>query len=262
MLTRWYREKYQQKQLYDEDKEKEISDVLYEGVMKKKSYKIWQERFFQLKNGYLYWFKDRNSSVIQNKISLEWIVNIDKYKEYKFMIVLEHNEGEIKTNKIYKFVLETEEEKNNWVNALNSEIKRIKNDKDNKECILYSIKPRKKIIEDYYQLPDVGKERVNIKKRIMNALQKETFFKKRQAASSMLSEVSLPSKDSTDTQYKVNEDDNNRLIQEGTISNSNHSFKLFECSKDMLVRLRNCFKRKDNVRLSSKNEGKEKLNPD
>ena len=250
----------------DEDKEQEISDVVYEGIMKKKSHKIWQERFFQIKNGYLYWFKDKNSSVIQNKISLEWIVKIDKYKECKFMIVVEYKEGETETNKIYKFVLETEEQKNNWVNVLSTEIKRIQIEKNNKECILYSIKPKKKIIEDYYKLIDVGKERVNIKKRIMNSIQKETFFKKKQTvSSSLVSEVFLPSKSLTDVEskdvhHKVNEDGNDDLIKERATSNSNQTFNVFECSRDMLVRLRDCFKKKDNVHLS-KNEGKEKLNP-
>ena len=253
---------------WEEEKEQGVSDVVHEGIMKKKSHNIWQERFFQIKNGYLYWFKDKSSSVIQNKIALEWIVKIDKYKECKFMIDVEHNEEEIKTNKIYKFVLDTEEETNKWVDVINSEIKRIKNDKNNKECILYTIKPRKKIIEDYYKLPDVGKERVKIKKRIINSIQKETFFKKKQTviSSSLLSEVSLPSKTSTDVtqskdvNHKANEDSKHDLLQEVAASTNNQTFNVFECSKYMLVRLRDCFKKKDTSRLS-KNEGKEKLNP-
>ena len=254
---------------WEEEKEQEqgVSDVVYEGTMKKKSHNIWQERFFQVKNEYLYWFKDKSSSVIQNKIALEWIVKIDKYKECKFMIDVEHSEEEIKTNKIYKFVLDSEEETNKWVNILNSEIKRIKNDKNNKESILYTIKPRKKIIEDYYKLPDVGKERANIKKRIMNSIQKETFFKKTKTITSsslLLSEVSLPSNSSTDlaqskdVNHKINEDSKHDLLQE--VAN-NQPFNVFECSKYMLVRLRDCFKKKKDTSRLSKNEGKEKLNP-
>ena len=116
-----------------------------------------------------------------------------------------------------------------------------------------------------YKLPDVGKERANIKKRIMNSIQKETFFNKKQTttSSSLLSEVSLPSKTSTDValskdvNHKINEDSKHDLLQE---VDNNQSFNVFECSKYMLVRLRDCFKKKDTSRLS-KNEGKEKLNP-
>ena len=122
------------------------------------------------------------------------------------------------------------------------------------------------INQKYFKVIDVGKERVNIKKRIMNSIQKETFFKKKQTvSSSLVSEVFLPSKSLTDVEskdvhHKVNEDGNDDLIKERATSNSNQTFNVFECSRDMLVRLRDCFKKKDNVHLS-KNEGKEKLNP-
>ena len=119
--------------------------------------------------------------------------------------------------------------------------------------------------------PDVGKERVNVKKRIMNSIQKETFFKNKKTITSsslLLSEVTLPSKDSTDlTQSKdvnhtINEDSKHDLLQEVAASTNNQSFNIFECSKYMLVKLRDCFKKKKkNTSRLSKNEGKEKLNP-
>ena len=48
----------------NEIEKKILSDIIYEGNMKKKSHKTWQERFFQIKNGYLYWYKDKNSILI------------------------------------------------------------------------------------------------------------------------------------------------------------------------------------------------------
>ena len=108
-----------------------------------------------------------------------------------------------------------------------------------------------------YKFPDVGKERVKIKKRIINSIQKETFFKKKQTITSsslLLSEVSLPSKTSTDVtqskdvNHKINEDSKHDLLQEVAASTNNQAFNAFECSKYMLVRLRDCFKKKDTSR--------------
>ena len=66
----------------EEDKnveQEEISDITYEGYMQKKTHSTWQKRYFQIKGGYLYWFKDKTSSVVQNKISIK----NDAYSRYK-----------------------------------------------------------------------------------------------------------------------------------------------------------------------------------
>ena len=71
----------------EKDKEvsqEEVSDIIFEGNMDKKTHSSYQTRFFQLKNGFLYWFKDQNSSIIQNKISLKNTVKIDSEKSKKF----------------------------------------------------------------------------------------------------------------------------------------------------------------------------------
>ena len=93
----------------EKDKEvsqEEVSDIICEGYMDKKTHSSYQARFFQLKNGFLYWFKDQNSLIVQNKIPLKNTVKICSEKSKKFTIVVA-GEGE-KTDsdlsgKIYKF---------------------------------------------------------------------------------------------------------------------------------------------------------------
>ena len=69
---------------YEEDKDveqEEVSDITYEGYMQKKSHTTWQTRYFQVKNGYLYWFKDKNSRTVQNKISIKNTLRVDSHKD-------------------------------------------------------------------------------------------------------------------------------------------------------------------------------------
>ena len=66
--------------------------------MQKKTHSTWQTRFFQVKNGYLYWFKDKNSSVIQNKISIKNTLRVDSHKEKKFMMIVKATSSEMGGN--------------------------------------------------------------------------------------------------------------------------------------------------------------------
>ena len=79
----------------EEDKDviqEEISDIIYEGYMEKKSHSKWQKRYFQVKGGYLYWFKDKTSSVFQNKISIKNTLRVDSHKEKKFMMIVQESD--------------------------------------------------------------------------------------------------------------------------------------------------------------------------
>ncbi len=156
----------------------EISDIIYEGIMEKKSKTSWQVRFFQLKNGYLYWFKDKDSSMIQNKISIKETMRVESHKENKFLMVInEGNDKEGRTKgKIYKFACNNEEEKQKWVNAITNEMKRLKGESEEKNETKLEIKIRKKYIKDFFKLPNIGSDRNYIKNNTLKLIENETFF--------------------------------------------------------------------------------------
>ena len=180
--------------LEEEDKEveqEEISDITFEGYMQKKSHSTWQKRYFQIKGGYLYWFKDKTSSVIQNKINIKNTLRVDSHKERKFMMIVkevdpeESNEEKTKKKKdsdaggkIYKFCCQTDEEKRKWVTAITDEMKRLKKkgEEKNNTANKLEIPVRKKIITDYFNLPDFDKDLRYMKKKVLEAMNNENFF--------------------------------------------------------------------------------------
>ena len=169
------KEKEKEKQLAEKE---EVSDIIYEGIMEKKSKTSWQVRFFQLKNGYLYWFKDKDSSMIQNKISIKETMRVESHKENKFLMVInEGNDKEGRTKgKIYKFACNNEEEKQKWVNSITNEMKRLKGESEEKNETKLEIKIRKKYIKDFFKLPNIGSDRNYIKNNTLKLIENETFF--------------------------------------------------------------------------------------
>ena len=161
----------------NEIEKKILSDIIYEGTMKKKSHSTWQERFFQIKNGYLYWFKDKNSMLIQNKININKTLRVESHKENKFMMIV--NDEENKQNKIYKFECNNEEEKTEWINQITKEMIRlndIKKNKSNNENI-YEIKEYKKVIKDLFNLSISNYDRTYMKKKVKEKMENENYFK-------------------------------------------------------------------------------------
>ncbi len=128
----------------------------------------WQERYFQIKNDNLYWYKTSNSKEAQNSIAIKDMKKVQVKKSDKFLMVV----GE----KIYKFQCKTEEDRDSWVKALNNEIKRIKGDSHKKLENIYEIKLKKKIIEDYYNLPNISAEKLYMKKKVDESIKSESFF--------------------------------------------------------------------------------------
>ena len=175
----------------EEDKEveqEEVSDITYEGYMQKKSHSTWQTRYFQIKNGYLYWFKDKTSSIVQNKISIKNTLRVDSHKDKKFMMIVANNgdnkdgeDGENKTElggKVYKFACESDEEKNGWVSAITNEMKRLKKgDEKGNNSNRLEILERKKIIIDYFNLPEINKDIFYMKKKVLEEMENENYFK-------------------------------------------------------------------------------------
>ena len=84
---------------FDEDEEGEIIDDLeeniqidYEGFFYKKSNNSYRKYYFQVKNGCLYWFVDKNTNMAKNKISLKHVNKIDSSEDKKFVLKLNEKE--------------------------------------------------------------------------------------------------------------------------------------------------------------------------
>ncbi len=97
--------------------------------------------------------------------------NVQSTKEFKFGITTDE--------KSYKFKTESEPEKKRWMDTLNSEINKLsKNDEEKKQYdTIIDIKLKKKIIQDYYNLPKIQDGKNHVIKVTEEALQKEGYFK-------------------------------------------------------------------------------------
>ena len=179
---------------HEEDKEvgqEEVSDIIYEGFMQKKTYKKWQSRYFQIKNGYLYWFKDKSSSVIQNKISIKNTLRVESHKDKKFKMVLslntdddkeskenvENGEKTKENDKVYKFACQSNEERDVWVNAINKEMIRLQKGDEKIKRYKLEIPLRKKVIKDHYNLPGFNGDFYYMRKTVLEEMECEEFFK-------------------------------------------------------------------------------------
>lgn len=115
-------------------KKTEISKKIFTGegyLLKKppKAYKkFWEKRFFRLRNGVLYWYKNENATEAQNKIILCEASDCFTYKE--------NNKFKILINGVYyKFSAPSPKEGEQWVQAINKAINREeeKNQEDDEE---------------------------------------------------------------------------------------------------------------------------------
>jgi len=148
------------------------SDEIMTGYMKKKSYTTWQERYFQLKNGFLYWYKDDKSREAQNFISLIDCKKVTGHKPKKFLMIVR--------DKVYKFSCETDELKEKWVDSISAEMKKLKIESERKIENVYQVKLKKKIITDMMSLPNITSDVVEITKKIEECLAVENTFMKKE----------------------------------------------------------------------------------
>ncbi|MCQ2816818.1 MAG: hypothetical protein MJ252_06090, partial [archaeon] len=70
------------------EEEKNISDVVIEGYLYKRTYEFFQKRYFQLKGHCLYWFKNEQSPNIQNKILVSHMVKVQVLEEQNQFIFI------------------------------------------------------------------------------------------------------------------------------------------------------------------------------
>ena len=169
---------------------KEICEIDYEGFLNKKAFQFYKKFYFQIKNECLYMFKDKISNIILNKYSLKNIDKIIDYKQKKFILkILENNEqnkntinnNNIQNNKKYfrehKFKCGNEKEKISWMTALSKTIKKMKMEKKIENKPKIEIKEFKKIINDYFNLPNIKIDEPYMQIKVLNALISEDYFK-------------------------------------------------------------------------------------
>ena len=214
---------------YKEVGQEEVSDIVYEGFMDKKTYRKWQTRYFQLKSGYLFWFKEKNSAIAQNKISMKNTLKVESHKDKKFLMLVSCAEGGDKSDdedeknldfngKVYKFSCASDEEKVNWVNAITNEMKRVKKAEEKRNYKL-EIPIRKKVITDYFILPDI-KDVNYMKKKVLEEMNREDYFKKNKRKMEMLQKKMQKEKEK-EKQIQNENEKNNKNEQEVKESTNN-----------------------------------------
>jgi hypothetical protein len=142
------------------------SDIIIQGDLQKKGTYTWQTRFFQLKNGSLYWYMTNKAAEAQNSMAVKDMSDIELNEGGKFKIV--------SGDKIYKFYNDSEEKAKEWYEALKAELKKHKSEKKIENII--DVKLRKKVIVDFYKLPRMQTERANLKKSVEEQMRGENYF--------------------------------------------------------------------------------------
>ena len=174
-------EEIKDEELYeDEEEEGEIIDDIeegieadYEGFLRKKSNHSYKKYFFQVKNGCLYWFKNKNIKIAKNKLSLKNLNQIDYSEEKKIILKINEN-GEIKK---YKFKCEKEEEKLPWFQAISKASRKVQKENEIHIEQKIEIKPRKKIINDLFRIPNIKMNGIYIESKDLGSFLNEDFFK-------------------------------------------------------------------------------------
>jgi hypothetical protein len=190
------------KTYYEEDigvGQEEVSDIVFEGNMLKKTHSKWQARYFQLKSGYLYWFKEKISSIVQNKISIKNTTSVDAYKTKKFKMTVnltnlnssdvngsnasisnasinEDNEESKEVGcKVYKFACENDKERDAWVEVIRKEMEKYKAAETNSNKLVIPL--RTIVIKDYYNLPGFNEDVYYMRKIVSEEMKTEKYFK-------------------------------------------------------------------------------------
>ena len=177
------KEEFPKDEIFIEDEDEEEGEIIddidknieieYEGFCHKKSNSSYKQYYFQIKNGFIYLFKDKNSKIAKDKISLKNVNKVDTTEENKFVIKI-NAKNDVKE---YKFKCESEEDKLLWVRAITRAMGKIKKDNEVQIKEKIEIKERKKIISDLSHLPNIKFDGIYIKDQVLDSLYGEDFFK-------------------------------------------------------------------------------------
>ena len=165
---------------------KEICDVDYEGFLNKKAFQFYKKFYFQIKNGFLYMFKDKISNIILNKYSLKSIDKVENYKQKKFILkILEHfdnndnnngNNNKKKYFREHKFKCANEKEKNLWMSAFIKAIKKVNSDINIQTFEKIEIKEYKIVINDFFNLKNIKIDEPYMQRKVLSSIINEDYF--------------------------------------------------------------------------------------
>lgn len=135
--------------------------------------KFWEKRFFRLRNGVLYWYKNETSIEAQNKIILSEASDCFTYKENnKFKILI--------NGAYYKFSAMSPKEGEQWVQAINKAINREEekhqqDEEDERDKTIYVIEQQGKppLFVDYDMQLRIENNKNLLMKRTEKEKQKE-----------------------------------------------------------------------------------------
>ena len=111
-----------------------------------------------------------NAREAQNNINLREIKKCFSHKDGKFLLE--------SSDKVYKFECKTTEEAKEWIDAINGEMKKLKNEDTTKKLEnIYEAKIKAKIItSDNFVLPNFNKDKFYMRKKVESDLKTEKFF--------------------------------------------------------------------------------------
>lgn len=168
--------------------------------------KFWEKRYFRLRNGVLYWYKNEEATEAQNKIILLEASDCFTYKDTsKFKILI--------NGSYYKFSASTPKEAETWVQAINKAINKVEETNEEYEEKNHSIfiidqKNKQPLFVDYDQQKRIEKNMNLISKRDEKKFKQLDIVNKIKAQDN----VSLPPmiiQTNKNANIIINSDDNN-----------------------------------------------------
>jgi hypothetical protein len=85
-------------------------------------------------------------------------------------------------DKVYKFSIEEDGKCEEWIEAINGELRKLKMEVTKKIENYLEIKLKKKVIIDYYNLQEIHNEKLVMKKRVEDAMKAENYFLEKKKA--------------------------------------------------------------------------------
>ena len=155
---------------------KEVCNIDFEGFLNKKAFQFYKKFYFQIKNGFLYMFKNKTSNIILNKYPLKSIDKVENYKQKKFILKIVENFGNKQYFREHKFKCANEKEKSSWISALAKAIKKINTEKDLKNFEKIEIKEYKIIINDYFNLKNIKIDEPYMQRKVLSSIINEDYF--------------------------------------------------------------------------------------
>ena len=171
----------------EEDKDNS-NHIFCEGYIDQKITFNWIPHYFKTNNEYIYYYKDKNSQKIQNKIPIKNILRIRTLKDKKFIMEVnvassEEDKKNYIYRKIYKYSFKNNDEKNKCIEEIRKQMKILI--MGGEKIFKIEIPIRKKVITNYFNLPSINKDINYMRKKVLEYMEKEKYFKPQKKSESL-----------------------------------------------------------------------------